>query len=49
MQRITKKFMQLLKLMLDNFMHDKAQMPLPLASTQTVSNTNANREIIFPI
>jgi hypothetical protein len=48
MQRITKKFTQFLKLMLDNFRHDKSQMSVPLASTQTVSNRNVNRELILP-
>jgi len=43
MQRITKKFTQFLKLMLGNFMHDKAQMRQPLASTQAVSNRNVEK------
>jgi hypothetical protein len=49
MQVIAKKFTQYLKLMLDNFMHYKAQVPLPLASTQTVSDRNVNGAIILKI
>jgi hypothetical protein len=51
MQRITKKFKQFLKLMLDISMQVTAQTPLTLASTQTVSNSNSNvnTEIILPI